>query len=91
MERLSRLVCEILSSTYIKKINDLISQIDWDNVDKDFLDIYKSSRMLINNIENIGNYEGENASGYLKELKSQAGNLVYVLKHAVEYYNKKQQ
>ena len=89
MERLNRLICDVLSSTYVKKIKHLISQIDWSKVDKYFLDIYESSRMLIEDIEGIGNYEGENAYDHLNELKSQAKNIIYVLGHAVEYYNQK--
>jgi hypothetical protein len=89
MERLSRLICEVLSSTYVKKIKHLISQIDWNNIDRDFLDIYKSSNILIGDIENIGNYDGDNAYNHLNELKSQAKDIIYVLRQVAEYYNQK--
>jgi hypothetical protein len=41
--------------------------------------------VLIKNISSIGEYEGENASKYLKLLKDEAKDLIYVLKSLTNY------
>ena len=85
MERISKLLAEVLASNYIKTIETLLSQINWDIVDNDFLDIKNACYILIENISNIGEYEGENASKHLKSLKNEAKDLIYVLKNLIEY------
>ncbi len=85
MERISKLLAEVLASNYIKTIEFLLTQIDWDNLDSGFLDIKDACNILIKNISNIGEYEGENASKYLKLLKDEAKNLIYVLKSLTNY------
>jgi hypothetical protein len=87
MGRISKLLAEVLASNYIKIIKSLISQFDWDNADVDFLDIKKSCYILINDMSNIGEYDGENASKHLKLLKDEAKNLIYVLKNLIENQN----
>jgi hypothetical protein len=89
MGKLSKILTEVLSSTYIKIIKNLTSQIDWNDVDQDFIDINKSSKMLINDIENIGGYEGNDAQSRLNILKQQARDIIYVLRHMVEHYKNK--
>ncbi len=89
MEKLSKILTEVLASTYIKTIKNLISQINWENIEQDFIDINKSSEILINDIENIGKYEGSDAQSQLIILKQQARDIIYVLRHMVEYYNNK--
>lgn len=88
MERISKLLAEVLASNYIKIMKSLISQFNWDDADIDFLDIKKSCYILIDDISNIGEYEGENASKHLKVLKDEAKNLIYVLKNLIENQNK---
>ena len=50
-----------------------------------FLDIKEACHVLIKNISSIGEYEGENASKYLKLLKDEAKDLIYVLKSLTNY------
>jgi hypothetical protein len=90
MERISKLLAEVLASNYIKTIESLLSQFNWDDADIGFLDIKKSCYILIKNISSIGEYEGENASKYLKVLKDEAKDLIYVLKNLIENQNKTQ-
>ena len=85
MERISKLLAEVLASNYIKNIESLLSQVNWDDIDSGFLDVRKACYILIENISNIGEYEGENASKYLKSLKNEAKDLIYVLKSLIEY------
>jgi hypothetical protein len=85
MERISKLLVEILASNYIKTIESLLTQINWDKLDSDFLDIKEACHILIKNISSIGEYEGENASKYLRLLKDEAKDLIYVLKSLTNY------
>jgi hypothetical protein len=85
MGRISKLLAEVLASNYIKIIKSLLTQINWDNLDSDFLDIKEACYILIKNISSIGEYEGENASKYLKLLKDEAKDLIYVLKSLTNY------
>ena len=85
MGRISELLAEVLASNYIKTIESLLTQINWDELDSDFLDIKEACHILIKNISNIGGYEGENASKYLKLLKDEAKDLIYVLKSLTNY------
>lgn len=89
MGKLSKILTEVLSSTYIKMIKNLTSQIDWNDVDQDFIDINKSSKILINDIESIGGYEGNDAQSRLNILKQQARDIIYVLRYMVEHYKNK--
>jgi hypothetical protein len=70
---------EILTSVYVDKIEELISKIDWDKWGKEHIPTKISSQNIVNRIKNIHNYEGENATKYLKELKEQAKASIYVL------------
>ena len=90
MGRISKLLAEVLASNYIKIIKSLLTQINWDDADIGFLDIKKSCYILIDNISNIGKYEGENASRHLKVLKDEAKNLIYILKNLIENQNENQ-
>jgi hypothetical protein len=85
MERISKLLAEVLASNYIKTIESLLTQINWNNLDSDFLDIKEACHVLIKNISSIGEYEGENASKYLKVLKDEAKDLIYVLKSLINH------
>ena len=85
MERISKLLAEVLASNYIKTIESLLTQINWDELDSDFLDIKEACHVLIKNISSIGEYEGENASKYLRLLKNEAKDLTYVLKSLTNY------
>jgi hypothetical protein len=90
MGRISKLLAEVLASNYIKTIESLLSQFNWDDADIGFLDIKKSCYILIDDISNIGEYDGENASKHLKVLKDEAKNLIYVLKNLIENQNENQ-
>ena len=85
MERTSNLLAEVLASNYIKTIEFLLTQINWDELDNDFLDIKEACHILVKNISSIGEYEGENASKYLRLLKDEAKDLIYVLKSLTNY------
>jgi hypothetical protein len=85
MGRISELLAEVLASNYIKIIKSLLTQINWDDLDSNFLDIKEACHVLIKNISSIGEYEGENASKYLKLLKDEAKDLIYVLKSLTNY------
>jgi hypothetical protein len=50
MGRISELLAEVLASNYIKTIESLLSQFNWDDADIGFLDIKKSCYILINDI-----------------------------------------
>jgi hypothetical protein len=90
MGRISELLAEVLASNYIKIIKSLLSQFNWDDTDVGFLDIKKSCYILIDDISNIGEYDGENALKHLKVLKDEAKNLIYVLKNLIENQNENQ-
>lgn len=87
MEKLSRLIVEVLASTYIKNIKTMMSQINWDGIEDDFSNLYQSSNALIRNIENIGEYDGENPQQRLRKLKSQASDIVFVLRNILDIQN----
>ena len=61
-------------------------KIDWDKF-KEFIPIREESLRIINRIENIHNYEGESATKYLKQIKMQAKNALYVLNNLLENQN----
>jgi hypothetical protein len=84
MEKLSKLIAEVLASTYIKNIRTMMSQINWEGIEDDFSNLYQSSNILIRNIENIGEYDGEDPQQRLKTLKNQASSISFVLKNLLE-------
>ena len=47
MERISKLLAEVLASNYIKTIESLLTQINWNNLDSDFFG-YKRSMSCVN-------------------------------------------
>jgi hypothetical protein len=53
MERISKLLAEVLASNYIKTIESLLTQINWDELDSDLLDIKEACNVLIKNISSI--------------------------------------
>lgn len=86
MISLVELLNEIKASQYVETINSLITQIDWDQF-RDFQQAYDDSLGIINDIENIHNYEGESAVNYIKELKNQAKDIIYILNNLLENQN----
>ena len=87
MEKIFNILIEVLANNYIKRIEYLVNTIDWDNIDVGFNGIKISSNLIIKNIQNIGEYDGDNAVKYLNILKSEAKNVIYVLENILEYQN----
>ena len=77
------LLNEIKAYKYIEIIKALIEAINW-NTFNDFIPIKEESLRIINRIENIHNYEGESAVRYLKEIKKQADDVIYILNNLLE-------
>jgi hypothetical protein len=75
---------EILASVYVDKIEKLISEINWGELDKEYNSTKIASQNIINQIRNIHNYEGESATKYIKELKEQAKYAIYILNNLLE-------
>lgn len=88
MISLVELLNEIKASKYIENIKILIPQINW-NQFKEFQPVYNDALNVIKDIENIHNYEGESAIKYLKELKKQAKDIIYILNNLLENQNLK--
>lgn len=84
MEKISDLLVEVLASNYIKIIENLIAKIQWDEIDPDFNEIKLAAYKIIENIRNIGEYEGDNTTKYLKILKNEAKEIIYVLSIILE-------
>ena len=84
MEKISDLLVEVLASNYIKIIEKLIDQIQWSDIDPDFNEIKLAAYKIIENIRNIGEYEGDNTTKYLKILKNEAKEVIYVLSTILE-------
>jgi len=87
MEKIFNILIEVLANNYIKRIEYLVNTIDWDNIDIGFNGIKISSNLIIQNIQNIEEYDGDNAVKYLNILKSEAKNVIYVLESILEYQN----
>lgn len=83
MISLVELLNEIKASKYIENIKILIYQVDW-NQFKEFQLVYNDALNIINDIENIHNYEGKNAIKYLEELKKQSKDIIYILNNLLE-------
>ena len=83
MIKLNDLLNEVKVSTYVNIIKDLIEKINWVNF-KEFIEIKDSSSDLLSNIENIGEYEGENAQNELIRLKEQCKDFIYVLQNLLD-------
>jgi hypothetical protein len=82
MIKLNDLLNEVKVSTYVNIIKDLIKSIDWMDF-KEFIEVKNSSLDLLSNIENIGEYEEENAQNELIRLKEQCKDFIYVLQNLV--------
>jgi hypothetical protein len=82
MIKLNDLLNEVKVSTYVNIIKDLIKSIDWIDF-KEFIEVKNSSLDLLSNIENIGEYEEENAQNELIRLKEQCKDFIYVLQNLV--------
>jgi hypothetical protein len=87
MEKISNLLIEVLASNYIKIIKSLITKIQWDEIDPDFNEIKVAAYKIIENIQNIGEYEGDNTIKYLKILKNEAKEVIYVLSIILENHS----
>jgi hypothetical protein len=87
MEKISNLLVEVLASNYIKIIKSLITKIQWDEIDPDFNEIKVAAYKIIENIQNIGEYEGDNTIKYLKILKNEAKEVIYVLSIILENHS----
>lgn len=86
MISLIKLLNEIKASQYVENIQLLINKINWDKF-KEFIPIKEESLRIINRIENIHEYEGESATLYLKQIKMQAKDALYVLNNLLENQN----
>jgi hypothetical protein len=70
MISLSSLLNEVLVNDYIKQIEPLIKNINWEK-NSDFKEIRDRALITINQIKDISTYKGEGlAMGRLKELKN---------------------
>jgi hypothetical protein len=83
MIKLNDLLNEVKVSTYVNIIKDLIKKIDWLHF-KEFIEVKDSSLDLLSNIENIGEYEGENAKNELFRLKEQCKDFIYILQNLLD-------
>lgn len=83
MISLVELLNEIKASKYIDTIENLLSKIDWTQF-QEFQSVQDNALSIIDDIKDIHNYESESAVKYLKEIKKQADDVVYILNNLLE-------
>ena len=83
MIKLNDLLNEVKVSTYVNTIKNLIEKINWVDF-QEFLEVKNSSLDLLSNIENIGEYKGENAQNELIRLKEQCKDFIYILQNLLD-------
>lgn len=75
---------EVLASNYIKNIETLLKEINWDKF-HEFKEIKTNSLVLVELIKNNHNFDGDiSATKELQRLKKNAINTIYVLKNLKE-------
>jgi hypothetical protein len=83
MISLVELLNEIKASKYVDIIENLLLKINW-NQFQEFQSIQDNALSIIDDIKNIHNYEGKSAVEYLKEIKKQADDIIYILNNLLE-------
>jgi hypothetical protein len=83
MIKLNDLLNEVKVSTYFNRLKKLIDQIDWTYFE-DFIELKNSSLDLLQDIENITQYEGESAQQQLQQLKEQCKDFIYILENLLD-------
>ena len=83
MISLVELLNEIKASKYVDIIENLLLKINW-NQFQEFQSIQDNALSIIDDIKNIHNYKGESAVRYLKEIKKQADDVIYILNNLLE-------